>query len=77
MWGPRCGSPGMPLTTVSGLLLRLASFMLFVPNIYSLTQAQPSQRHVPDVSLPGGDMAIVKSCGDYFIYGCSRMRLAI
>lgn len=68
----------MPLTTMSVLLLHLASFILFVPNIYSLTQAQPSQRHVPDVGLPGGDMAVVKSCGDYFfIYCCCKTRLAI
>lgn len=39
--GSCSGSPGVPLTTVFGFLLSLASFILFVPNIYHSAQAQP------------------------------------
>lgn len=39
--GSCSGSPGVPLTTMFGFLLSLASFILFVPNIYNYAQAQP------------------------------------
>lgn len=35
--------PWMPLTAVFGFLLSLASFILFVANIYNSTQAQPAK----------------------------------
>lgn len=35
--------PWMPLTTVFGFLLSLASFILFVANIYNSAQAQPAK----------------------------------
>lgn len=42
-----CGSlavsPGMPLTTVFGFLLSLASFILFVANIYNSARARPAK----------------------------------
>lgn len=43
LWISCTVSPGMPLTTVFGFLLSLASFILFVANIYNSTQAQPAK----------------------------------
>lgn len=43
MWVSCTVSPGMPLTAVFGFLLSLASFILFVANIYNSTRAQPAE----------------------------------